>query len=129
MNSNLLKNLLSKLGDLPGRARAAMAGGDDLMAGAGKFRTGGDGGQGFINAGGGAARHANPNTERGIEMYRQPGGAISTEVQRMVPFDNIEKLKALLARMSPEQKAALMAGGAGLGAGGLGGYLAGDGEG
>lgn len=128
MDANLLKNLLSKMGGLPGKARAAMAGGDDVMAGAGKFRTGGDGGQGFVNAGGGAARRPNPNTETAIELGRPAGGAISTEVQQMRALGLDERLKMLLARMSPEQKAALMAGGAGLGAGGLGGYLAGDEE-
>lgn len=39
-----------------------------------------------------------------------------------------EKIKALLASLTPEQRAALLAGGGGLAAGGLGGYMLGNEE-
>ena len=121
MDSSLLTNLLKKAGNIPGRFRAARLGGDEAAAGAGQaFRTGNKGAAN-VSAGGG----------RGIpgpmdDFAGPQGGALATDVQSINPLGMSEKLKMLLARMTPEQKAALMAGGAGLGVGGLGGYLAGD---
>lgn len=125
MDSNLLKNLLSKAGGIPAKFRAAMLGGDEAMAGGGAFRTGGKGAAN-VSAGGGRGMPGPMSEGTALEVGRPMGGALATDVQRTIPFDNMEKLKAMLARMTPEQKAALMAGGAGLGVGGLGGYLAGD---
>lgn len=131
MNSDLLKRLMQKAGDIPGRFRSAMLGGDEAMAGAKKaFRSGGSGPAGVdprwgVGPGG---KYGKPNATSDatdLELYRQPGGALSTDVAQMSPLGGMDKLKMLLARMTPAQRAALLAGGAGVGAGGLGGYLAG----
>jgi hypothetical protein len=125
MDSNLLKNLLSKAGGLPGKFRAAMLGGDDVAGKA--FRTGNKG-AGNVSAGGGRGMPGPMSSKTDLEFSGPMGGPLATDVQSINPMGMSEKLKRLLANMTPEQKAALMAGGAGLGAGGLGGYLAGDSE-
>ena len=127
MDSNLLKALLSKAGGIPGKLRAAMLGGDEAMAGAagaGKFKTGGKG-YSSMGAGGKYAEPGAASAETGLGMGRPVGGPLATDVQSIRPMDNMEKLKMMLARMTPEQKAALLGAGGGLAVGGLGGYMAG----
>jgi hypothetical protein len=134
MGSDLLKRLMS-------RGRTAMMGGDDV-AGIGKaFKTGGTPGAGAMGGagfGGGKSGTFGPggakmgpevmSGETGLEVARPMGGALTMGEGSMRPLDTIERLKMMLQNMSPSQRAALMAGGAGVGAGGLGGYMAGGDE-
>jgi hypothetical protein len=121
MKSNLLKNLMAKFGKkgagsaddvgaAAARSKAAGLGGDDMEAGFGNsFRPG-------------ATPSAfEPTMGAGAGM----GGAMGPANSQR-PFSEWEILKQKLARMSPEQKAALVGAGGGLAAGGLGGYIAGD---
>ena len=128
MNGNLLKTLLAKAGGVPSKVRAAMAGGDEAMGGIGaKFRSGGKGPYGAPGAtAGGQVSQGMPLSEgSALELGRPAGGPMA--MMGGEPGMS-EKLKMLLARMTPEQKAALLGAGGGLAAGGLGGYMAGDEE-
>ena len=99
------------VGAAAARSKAAGLGGDDMEAGFGNsFRPGSAPPSGF-----------NPTMGPGAGM----GGAMGPANSQR-PFTEWEILKQKLARMSPEQKAALMGAGGGLAAGGLGGYMAGD---
>jgi hypothetical protein len=119
-SGNLLKSLLSK-------GRAAMLGGDEAMAGAGKFRTGSKGPWGQTAGGGRANMSGNvPNPEAGMGLEASGmGGPLGASMQTMRPLNEMDRIKMLLARMTPEQKAALLGAGGGLAAGGLGGGLGG----
>jgi hypothetical protein len=133
MKGNLLKTLMAKFGrkgagkaaageaDDVGAAFATRArknaenlGGDEPMAGFGHSFKPGQGGEFSPNMG--------PGAGRGGPM----GMPFEPTTQR--PFSDFEMLKKKLANMNPAQRAALLAGGAGLGAGGLGGYMMGDEE-
>jgi hypothetical protein len=117
MQGNLLKSLLSK-------GRAAMLGGDEAMAGAGKFRSGGKGPWG--QTAGGARTNMSAGLDDGLNAGTLPSaGPVGMPMQTMRPLNEMDKIKMLLARMTPEQKAALLGAGGGLAAGGLGGYMAG----
>jgi subtilisin family serine protease len=128
MNANLLENLLAKLGGIPGKFRAAKLGGDEAMAGAKKaFRTGRQAGPDYMSAGGKSTAAPEMSDLTALELGRASSGPLG-EAAKIGPFDNIEKLKMMLKNLSPQQKAALLAGTGGLGAGGLGGYMMGDEE-
>jgi hypothetical protein len=126
---DLLKNLLKKFGykgaakaeegaagmgeAFAQRARqnAADFGGDEGMAAFGhRFTPGSSSGSTF-----------EPTMGPGAGM----GGGVGPANQ-MRAFSDWEILKQKLANMTPAQKAALLSGGGGLAAGGLGGYLMGD---
>lgn len=135
MNSDLLKRLLAKgkgaideLGNIPGRFRAAKLGGDEAAGKA--FRTGREGPWG--QTAGGKATNMSANLDDGLNAGTAPStGPLATDIYAQRPFSQAEMLKRKLAMMSPQQQAALIAamgGGAGLAAGGLGGYMAGNDE-
>jgi hypothetical protein len=120
---DLLKTLLSKgkrfagIGEEAAAARRGAALGDDVA------------GAPFVSG-------RVPNTPKGavgpdgMPISDMPGGAsdLMPAMSGMRPLNAEERIKMLLARMSPQQKAALLAGSGGLAAGGLGGYMAGGDE-
>jgi hypothetical protein len=130
MKGELLKRLMSKIGGLPAKRRAAMLGGDEVAGQA--FKTGRKGPWG--QTAGGAQTNVSSGLDDipGAQGVGGPSGGPLTDPMTMRPFSSAEMLKRKLAQMTPEQRAMLMGGagglGAGLGAGGLGGYMMGDDE-
>jgi hypothetical protein len=134
MKGELLKRLMAKLGDIKqaGSARKMAKGlGGDETAGA-AFKTG----QGIGGRTPGGKPFGGPSSGLddmpGAQNFAGPSSGPLSDPITMRPFSNAEMLKRKLAQMTPEQRAMLMGGagglGAGLGAGGLGGYMMGDDE-
>lgn len=125
MNSDLLKQLLSKgkgmAEKIMPKFRSAKAFEDEVTGQA--FNTGRKGPWGQT-AGGARANFEGDGNFVGSDGLT--GGPIAMDLQKMRPLNEWDMIKRKLAMLTPEQKAALMAGTAGLGAGGIGGYMAGD---
>jgi hypothetical protein len=127
MKSDLLKNLMKKFGFGGAKAEGGMGEAFAARARANAKGFGGD----EPAAGFGHSFTPGKSTGSTFDPTMGPGagtgGAVGAANQTRA-FSDWEILKQKLARMTPEQKAALMGAGGGLAAGGLGGYLAGEGE-